>query len=377
MKKLTWLIIPLFIVVAIQFTISNIRILSAPVWGDFEYFYNTGERALLRQNPYIEEGGGLLRNTPPTLFIYASLTLFPIHSAQIIFFIISFMAFLIGSYFLFKLICQKQNLNLWLIYLIAVLVFFPFRYNFGSGHINALLFSLLSLTFYFLKQKREEIAGFFLSLSIFLSVTPGFLLLPLLIKKRFKALKGTFISMLVVSAVTALFFGLDMFKYYFHSSKQYFDFGISSYYNQSLTAFLIRIFQNVDLTRISLLIILVVALTFYIYVQTKLENTREQNLIGWSISILYILIFPPFAWQYHFITVIFCLIVTLFVGLKMKLGYKFFLLLFLCYTLIGWNIKNPGIFDQNIFGPIILSHVLIGTIILLTINFYQLKRLLR
>lgn len=375
MYKLHLLILPIFILISLQFLISNIKILSKPVSGDFEYFYIAGQRALLGQNPYVKFGEGFLRNPPPTLFIYSLLPLLPIQISQVVFFIISFIAFLLGSYFLFKTASQSPGWKVWLTYLSLVLIFFPFRYTLGSGHINNLLFLFLILTLYFLKQKGGIISGFFLALSISLSITPAFLMFAFLLQRRYRMLILTIVSLFAILVVTLLRFGPNLFINYQLASSSYLDFGISAYYNQSLAALLNRVFHNPQLTSFLVFNSFIIGSLIFAYFIIKSRNGIKQNITIWSISILYLLIFVPFAWQYHFILTIFCLVITYHIALKLKVGYKFFLLIMLSYLLIGWNIKNPQAFENiSTVGPFILSHVLIGALLLLFLNFYLLKR---
>lgn len=378
MDRLTIIIGLIFLVVFGQFLISNIKILTKPAEGDFKYFYNTGQRALLGVNPYIKEGEGLLRNPPPSLFIYSLLPLFPIQLSQSIFWIFSFFSFLTGSFFLFKLINQSYNLKIWLIYLISILIFFPFRYTLGSGHINNLLFMLLVLFFYFLKERRVILSGISLALSISLSITPAFLLFIILLQKRYKAILWTILALIIIVTITYLKFGAAIFRDYQIVSRTYFDFGISAYYNQSLAAFIARLSQNPELTKFFVFIAISLAVVIFLFFQRYSKDYLPQNLIIWSIGILYILIFVPFAWQYHFVITIFSLVTTTYLVIRNKLPFLFFFFLIVSYLMIGWNIKNPQAFEKvNILGSIILSHVVLGTILLLILNYYLLKKLLR
>ncbi len=375
MKLFSWAIVQIFILVFLQFLISNIKLLGKPPSGDFAYFYNTGQRVLIGQNPYIREGEPFLRNPPPALLIYSLLPLVPIKISQITFFAISFMAFFIGSYFLFNAIGYRPGWTHWLIYFIAVLIFFPFRYTLGSGHINNLLFLFIVLTFYFLKRKNEIASGFFLATAILLSVTPLFLAVILFLQKKFKILLWTILSLITVSFVTLLRFGFEIFKNYLSASTSYLDFGISAYYNQSLAALFTRIFNDPGLTQSIIFIILICSLLYFFYLIFKTKDNTDQGIIIWNIGVIYLIIFAPFAWQYHFVITIFPLLTTSYLILKTKQGFIFLFIVALSYSLIGYNIKHPQIFDKlNIIGQIILSHVLIGTFILLILNFYLLRK---
>lgn len=88
------------------------------------------------------------------------------------------------------------------------------------------------------------------------------------------------------------------------------------------------------------------------------------------------LIFAPFAWQYHFVIAIFPLTTTFYLLYRAKASLVLFFLIFLSYLLIGWNIKNPtGFIDLGLLGSIIMSHVLWGSILLLFLNYQLIKKL--
>jgi arabinofuranan 3-O-arabinosyltransferase len=371
-------VICVFLIISLQFIISNAKSLHT-ISQDFEVFYLSGQQVVKGDNPYLLIGKDIVRNPPPTILTYGLLSFLPIKTSQIIWFILSVFSFIAGSYYLFKTFDNYEvktslygrNWKIWLIYLSLVLIFFPFRYNLGSGQVNNFLFLFLVLVFYFLQLKKELWAGFLLSLSILLKITPIFLLFTFLIQKKFKAIKLTVLCTITVLIMSFLLLGGKIYQNYLKVTKSFFDFNISTYYNQSLSGFLARAFNNSELTKWLLYISIVIALISIqlLYKKTK-RNNFLSNIIFWNISIIYILILASFAWQYHFVIIIFPLVTTAYIGYKIKFSYKFFFFWFLSYLLIGLNIKNPEAFiNKGILGSIILSHVFFGAVILLLLNY--------
>lgn len=373
------LVICIFFIISLQFIISNARSLKT-VSQDFEVFYLSGQQVIRGQNPYLLIRKDIVRNPPPTILLFSLLTFLPIKSAQIGWFILSLLSFIAGSYYIFRVfdkhdenkLYYSHNWRVWLVYLSLVLIFFPFRYNLGSGQVNNFLFLFLVLVFYSLQSKKELWAAFLLSLAILLKITPIFILFILLIQKKIRVVVWTILFTVIISITVFLFLGGGIYQNYLGITKSFFNFNIYTYYNQSLAGFLARTFNNVELTKWLLYIAIVISLTMIIYLLKKnKKNNFESDMILWNISIVYMLILAPFAWQYHFVIIIFPLVTTTYIVYKTRLSYKFFFFLILSYLLIGWNIKNP----ENL-SPIILSHVFFGSFILLLINYYLAKNYL-
>lgn len=381
------LIISIFTLITAQFFISNVKLLKIPTPGqDFEVFYLAGQQAIEKSNPYIMLGKDIVRNPPPALLLFMLLPLFPILKSQAVWFVISLLLFLVGSYFLFKTVAESDkgrfsnplNWKLWLSYLSLVFVFFPFRYNLGSGQVNNLLFLLVVVTFYLIQRNRAVWSAFILALSIALKITPIFLLYTLFLQKKVKNILWTMLFLVLIGVVTTILIGSKVYNNYLAVSGSFLDFGITTYYNQSLAGFLSRAFNNLELTKwVVLLTTTTTSALLFIFYKKADKDSFLVNSVLWNLSIIYMLIFASFAWQYHFVIIIFPLVVTAYLGYKMRLSYKFFLPLALSYLLIGWNIKNPTIFMEGIIGAVIVSHVFFGSLLLLIINYYLASKVLK
>lgn len=375
----------IFFITLGQYALSNIKLLGSGIDWDFGCFYQAGTQAIAGGNPYAVCGDLFLRNPPPTLLLYSLFPLFSPSVSQAIFFILSFTSFLIGSYYLFKIIgdfnypkfFKLHRWQVYLIYLTLTLVFFPFRYTLGSGHINSLLFLFLILTFYFMKRNEYFKSAVNLALGISLSVTPMIFLAVFILQKRIKLVIWTIVNLIFLNLITLLAFGDKVFSYYRNNSSTYFDFSVSAYYNQSLVGFLARALNEPDLIRNVLIVVLSLFLVLLGYFIIKNYHYKTlKDFIFYNISILYILIFSPYSWQYHFIISIIALVITFYCFYQLKLAKIFYFILSVSYGLIAVNIKNPQAFEKlGILGLTINSHVLIGALILLVLNFYLLKRI--
>lgn len=383
--KFSYLLIPVFILVAAQFTLSNIKILSRPIEGDFKCFYRGGHLAIKGDNPYLKCEEGQIRNPPPIFLVFSLLAIFPANISQTLFFIFSLMLFWTSSVLIINLahhnlVNANVNCKKWLLlisYLSLVIVFFPFRHSLSSGHINTIIFSLLALSYYLLYIRKSVVAAIPLSLAITFSITPIFLLVILFLQKNYRILLNVIISLVLIFLVTASIFGMELFKNYLAIPSSYFDFGVASYYNQSFPGLLTRITNEQQIRKIIYFPVLLLALILFISTVIKVHKDNIiNNTLIWNISILYILIFAPFAWQYHYIIAIFPLMTSLWTIYSQKMNDKYLLVIALAYVLMGYNIKDSTTFlELKVVGVIITSHSLWGAILLLILNFQLLKQM--
>lgn len=383
--KFSYLLIPVFILVAAQFTLSNIKILSRPIEGDFKCFYRGGHLAIKGDNPYLKCEEGQIRNPPPIFLVFSLLAIFPANISQTLFFIFSLMLFWASSVLIINfahhnLVNANVNLKEWLVlisYLSLCIVFFPFRHSLSSGHINTIIFSLLALSYYLLYIRKSVIAAIPLSLAIAFSITPILLLVILFLQKNYRILLNVIISLVLIFLITASIFGIELFRNYLAIPSSYFDFGVASYYNQSFPGLLARITNEQQIRKIIYSPVLLLALILFINTAIKVHKDNIiNNTLIWNISILYILIFAPLAWQYHYIIAIFPLMTSLWIIYSQKMNDLYLLVIALAYVLMGYNIKDPTTFlELKVVGVIITSHSLWGAILLLILNLKLLKQM--
>ena len=374
-----------FLLISGQFILSNSKVLQHPAL-DFSVLYNAGWQVLNKQDPYLQKADSSFHTPPPSLLVFALLPLLPIGASQAAWYILSFAAFILGSYFLFKTLekfggstaFHALDGKVWLVYLSLVLVYFPFRFNLGSGEVNNFLFLFLAMVFYYWQQRRELGIVLPLALGIIIKITPLFFLLVFFLERRWKLILFTGIWLMALSLMTVLFFGWEIFTSYVAVIPRYFNLLTPVYYNQSLAATVGRISHDLLVSRWLSIVTLAVALLVFVSYQSKLpKNAFKTDVLVWNISILYTLIFSTFAWQHHFTIAIFPLVTTLSLLVQLKNSKRFFFLLTLSYVLLGINIKSSTIFtDWGLPGAIILSHVFWGALLLLLLNYRLASRLI-
>lgn len=378
-QKFTWVLVAFFLVIALQFTFSNFKALKTPAY-DFEVFYLAGQQLVTNQNPYLKIKNDVPRQPPPAIFLFAVLPTFTLLQSQVIWFLLSLISFLIGSYFLFRFLeiidqtntAFSRNIKVWLVYLSLSLTFFPFRFTLSSGQVGNLLFLTLCLMLYFLALKKNFLTGLFFCLSIFLKISPLFLAYELLLHRKIKLLLLTLVCLAVSSVITIAVFGFQIYSNYLNVPSSFFDFSLATYYNQSLVGFLARISSNQTLNQLVYFFSLTIGLIWLFFIHQKNRNNETTELLLLNINFVYMLIFAPFAWQHHFVVMIIPLVLATYFAYKLKTGFWFFLLLYLAYLMIGWNIKSPETFKGlGVLTPFILSHYLWGCLLLICLN-YQL-----
>ncbi|MBI2012209.1 DUF2029 domain-containing protein, partial [Candidatus Daviesbacteria bacterium] len=280
-RIISFLVVPIFLLITLQFIVSNIKLLRYPA-QDFEVFYLSAQQAIQKQNPYLMLGKDIVRNPPPALLFFTLLPLFPIQLSQIVWFIFSLIIFIIGSYFLFKTLAELDkdkflnplNWKLWLPYLSLAFIFFPFRYNLGSGQVNNILFLLIVLTFYLSVHKRWGLSAFSLALAIVLKITPIFLLYTLLIEKKVQIVLWTVVYVVVIGLITGLILDFRVYGNYLSIPGSFLDFGVLTYYNQSLAGFLARVSNNFELNKWLILAILTITSISLFFIQKRLAKSH-------------------------------------------------------------------------------------------------------
>lgn len=367
------------LVVFAQFVLSNYHLLHT-VSYDYHLFYIAGQKALQHQNPYLKYSGDWAPYTPPIIILFALFSLFPINTSQTLFFCLSFGSWIATSYILYRIIKQANILHetsyqlilFGLTYAILTLVFFPFRFTLGMGQVGLILLLFLSLTYFFIQTKKTVLASLFLALSVLLKISPLIFLLLLLAQKRYKIVTLTLTWILGLFAVSAFLLGPSIIPQYLSIPSHFLNFTNAIYYNQAFSGLLLRFGLSPVTTQYVDIFIASVALLPLGYILFKKGNLdNKEELIAWNVTLLIMLIFAPYAWQHHFVLLIFPFVTTFVILRSQKPMIYLYLLLALSYLFTTVNVKNPlTLQQQGLLGKIILSHILWGSIFLFIVNCY-------
>ena len=301
---------------------------------------------------------------PITLLFYTPLTIFSYPTSQTIFFVLNLVLIAATIYLSFKIVHQKPKTWHFLFALSLALISFPTKFTLGMGQNNLISLFLILISFYAYKKGGNLRAGIFLGLAISLKTIFGFFLLFYLIKKKYKLLAYTFITIAVLFTISILIGGIGLYGYYFEKVVPPLLnlAGREIYYNQGLMGFISRLTQDNNLRKIFWEIgsFALIAITSFKTLITKNEN------LAFSLFIITLLLIDSLSWQHHFVWLIFPFIVIGKEVLRRKRAILTSLFI-LSYSLISWNFKNPSL-NFEVLNPLLLSHVFIGALVLYLLN---------
>ena len=212
-RLLTRFIYTLLMVSGVIMTVAAAFVL--PI--DFGEFMRSGEKALGGQNPYelsnpfVILGQSFVNvntNAPPSLLLFAPLSLIDSLTAVRIFIVATFFAYILGCVMLIIEYreCHKSSRLLWLA------AFGPLWVTTHNGQVYGILL-LLTVTGWVLLRHRADLAAG-LVIGILIAIKPIFITWPLLLllggNKRTALVAG--ISMLWLAILAGMLFGFDVFS---------------------------------------------------------------------------------------------------------------------------------------------------------------------
>jgi hypothetical protein len=174
------------------------------------------------------------------------------------------------------------------------------------------------------------------------------------------------LSLVAIMLLTYLVLGVELIDYFFTKVfRNLLESWKVDYYNQSLSAFLMRQFDNkelIDVLRLLVSTTLALFSVFIIYIHRKKE---DRNLLSISLLIVLGLLINSFSWQHHFVWLIIPFLITFLAIKQNNFGKIYYLILAVIYVLVASNLKNPD------SVPILLqSHVFYGASLLYILNTY-------
>ncbi len=366
----------LFFLLIIFFTVSILilfRTLFLRNYPDFSGYY-FGSKAIFENiNPYL---GGKNFFTPfvypPFVALFFSpFLLVPFNIAEIIWEVMSLIFLFFSIVFLLKINNQKILSPIGIFLSILVFIFFPVKFSLGMGQINLLILVLICLSLFFYNRGKKTLTGFLFGLCILLKIFPILIFFYFLLTKQWKILISLIFTIIAGLVVSTLFIKPSINIYFYtHTLPSLITGWRTDYYNQSLTGFLGRMGFTGSIGNLLkiFLSILTVLVTFMAAVKGNKSSKKFANLtIGSFITVN--LLINNFSWQHHFAWFLIPLFFTFFTILSLKNNLKLFIILGISYLLTATNIKNPQLV------PVFLqSHVFIGAFILWVLIVYLLLK---
>lgn len=358
------------VIIFILSTIIFLRVLTYEYYPDFSSYYYAPIKAFNNENPYL---GGKDFFTPfvyppPVILFFFPFTFLPFFIAQKVFLIISIFCLLLSIGLLFKIFKLAPISILGLFFITLVLNYFPEKFTLGMGQINNVVLLMVTLFIYFYVKKNEFLSGVFLTFAIALKLFPVLLIIFLIFNRRWKTLLSVILTGFAISLFVLLFVNSWITSYFLVTVlPSLLESWKADYYNQSLSAFLIREFGNLEFASLLRPVISAILIIISLVFVWMYKNYDRIGLLSVSLLITVSLIVNTFSWQHHFIWVLIPLLITFYYINDNHLGKPYYFILGLSYLLMALNMKDPSSF------PVFLqSHVFYGALLLYMLNVHLL-----
>ncbi|MEO8399201.1 MAG: glycosyltransferase family 87 protein [Ignavibacteriaceae bacterium] len=229
------------------------------------------------------------------MFLFLPLGYFNFNEARLLWLVISFLFFILDVYLIWKLFFYfNKKIGLYLSFLILVILSASFT-TFTLG--QTLFIALFFLMLYWRKQ-NSNLSGLWIALSILVKPFFGIILIFLLIRKKWKVLFSSLLSLTALLFLSIIVFGYSTFIHYFthitHIDVPNWQY--TGLENQSLLATLIRNFGH-DFTASSPLLniyyIIIAAVISILTFSIIYFLPKDKNEIGIAFIVsLALLIYP-------------------------------------------------------------------------------------
>lgn len=329
-------------------------------------------------NPYIP-----FNYPPSTLIIMSFLPAFSLKTAQIFFTCLSLLALWTGIWLTVKMMKIKMHWWQFLILLAFITQTFPVKFTLAMGQINLIVLGLCLISLYcYLRSKNSSGKSLPYVLSIILlAIASSLKLFPLSLLVIFLILGDYF----YVASTSIIFIALNLIlpesaaKYYFqvlpHLSQSV---NFPSFYDQSLTAFFMRITSNVNATKFltsGTVVILAAVILHHFFTRIKTTGKITMKQFGNSAVVLcfsqllaLISIGNVFSWQHHLVFSYPLILIVFFVFKNKFKSFTVYCLLFITWFLLAFHFPND--LSPLLKNPFIASYqtITIMMIILLSIK---------
>jgi len=335
-----------------------LRVLFLGTYPDFNAYY----AASMENN---------ILNYPPFVTIFFSwFSFFPIVVASKIWVILSIFCLLFSLYLCFKLFNVRLLSATAMIISSLAFIYFPTKFTLGMGQLNLLVLLFVVFAFYFYIKGKDSYSGICLGFSIMLKLFPILLLFYFLLIRKFRIFLYAIFTFISLGCISYLIIKPEINNYYWQHLLPILGSAPVDYYNQALSGFIMRSFDDVSL-RNSFRIVISIFLagsSFWIILKNKKRDFSRKTLEFGMLIVLNVLV-NGYAWQHHFVWLILPFLIVFFYIRDKKLGINNYLFLGISYLLTCINLKN-----FMIYPAIIQSHVFFGAMLLWLMTAYYLLK---
>jgi len=252
---------------------------------------------------------------PFNALLFLPFTIFPYKKAFIILGMISLILLLMIN----QLVVKNLELNgeWFLNFTCFTLCWYPFISCLGNGQSSMIIAACLIGGWFWLRRKREYVAGFLFAIATSMKLFPGLVLLYLLIVKNWRAFFATISFILIGLVVTAIIVGLDdMRTYVMIIVARDIDDYRGYVLNHSIGGIVAKLFGKqmgwfsplVKIPHIASVLIMLLSIGVLVYSILKLREMaakKELSDYAFGLTLVTMLLLSPITWSHIFPVLIF------------------------------------------------------------------------
>jgi hypothetical protein len=218
-----------------------------------------------------------------------------------------------------------------LIFIALLVANTPIFYSIWLGNSTHMVFLFVIATFVCLQAKRDTLSGIYLAGAGLLKPPLLFLLLYVVVRKRFKAVIGCAVSLGVMFGLSVLFFGFNLNVVWFQECILKFSGQIVTAYNsQSVDSFLIRLMSDSPIDSWDLvagdgvfkfwrylLFAVLIGGTVLTILRRPVTQSHGVEGLEYSIFLTLTLLISPISWTHYYLFLL--LPIALYLGGKLQI----------------------------------------------------------
>tara|TARA_B110000879_G_scaffold171045_1_gene221752 strand:- start:278 stop:1429 length:1152 start_codon:yes stop_codon:yes gene_type:complete len=265
--------------------------------SDFDAFYQSSQALLQGKNPYQV----LNLNPPIFLLLFSPLSHLSSHQAFLCLSLIMALCLFFSIRWALELFAKELTYKHW--YSLLFVCSFPVLTNFIIGQVTAFIFFLIMGGFYLLEKKKFFFCACTWGLLTALKFFPALLFFYLIRLRHYRLCLMFCTSISLCLLIPALLYGPDIYSMYLTRLSNITWYSHSwnlSLYSIPFKLFLTRSSGLSDAHYLTLLSLTLCALGLAVYLKILFLNkinTKQQFFL----TICFMLLLSPFAWQYYFI----------------------------------------------------------------------------
>jgi len=233
--------------------------------------------------------------------------------------LVNFLAVLISLNLILKLLGRGFNLRWFSITILATTYFFPLRYGLWLGQTSPLVFLGITVLYCLVKAGYLKTSGCILGGIISLKITPIFLLLYFLMRKKRPLVISSVITVIIIGICSVIFVGWESNIIFLKSIIRLSKFSLASWNNQSLDGFLLRWVTDAShiydwhlLTlpfkakMVKYLVLSFMFLLWFIILSQPIgTNEKNREDLDFSLTLILLVIFAPISWSHYLLFLVF------------------------------------------------------------------------